>query len=81
MRDVDVRGLRRRIKDTAHDLRDHGFDKVSRKQMLYNSRDWSQKSRNPHTTFHVQRRAIRNPQPGVESEDGEDVGGMRGGDD
>jgi len=55
MRDVDVRGLRRRIKDTAHDLRDHGFDKMSRKQMLYSSREWSQKSRNPQSLPHVPR--------------------------
>ena len=39
--DPEIQAARRRIKDTVHDLRNHGFDKMSRKQMLYSSREWS----------------------------------------
>ena len=41
--DPEIRAARRWIKDTVHDLRDRGFDKMSRKQMLYSSREWSGK--------------------------------------
>jgi Ca-activated chloride channel family protein len=39
--DPEIQAARRRIKDTVHDLRDRGFDKMSRKQMLYSSRVWT----------------------------------------
>jgi hypothetical protein len=45
--DPEIQAARRRIKDTVHDLRDHGFDKMSRKQMLYSSREWSGRKGRP----------------------------------
>jgi hypothetical protein len=70
--DPDIQAARRRIKDTVHDLRDHGFNKMSRKQMLYRSREWSQKSRNSQSfgsflvcvpNRAIAQSAIRNPSP------------------
>jgi Ca-activated chloride channel homolog len=39
--DPEIQATRRRIKDTVHFLQDRGFDRMSRKQMLYSSREWS----------------------------------------
>ncbi len=39
--DPELQTCRRRIKETLHDLRDRGFDRVSRKQMHYCSHGWS----------------------------------------
>jgi hypothetical protein len=39
--DPEIRGARRRIKETLHDLQDRGFNTMNRKQMLYCSRGWS----------------------------------------
>jgi Ca-activated chloride channel homolog len=37
----EIQAARRGIQETLHDLQDRGFDKMSRKQMLYCSRGWS----------------------------------------
>ena len=37
--DPEIQAARRRIKETLHDLQDRGFDKMSRKQMVYCSRE------------------------------------------
>ena len=39
--DPELQAVRRRIKDTLHELQDRGFDKMSRKQMHYCSHGWS----------------------------------------
>jgi Ca-activated chloride channel family protein len=39
--DPEIQAARRRIKETLHDLQDRGFNTMSRKQMLYSSRDWT----------------------------------------
>ena len=40
--DPEIPTARRRIKEMLHDLEDRGFDKMSRKQMVYSSRAWTQ---------------------------------------
>jgi len=40
--DPALQVVRRRIKDMLHDLEDRGFEKRSRKHMVYSSRAWSQ---------------------------------------
>jgi Ca-activated chloride channel homolog len=39
--DPEIQAARRRIKEMLHDLEDRGFDKMSRKHMVYSSRGWS----------------------------------------
>ena len=40
--DPEIQAARRRIKEMLHDLEDRGFDKMSRKHMVYSSRAWTQ---------------------------------------
>jgi hypothetical protein len=40
--DPEIQAARRWIKETLHDLEDRGFDKMSRKHMVYSSRAWTQ---------------------------------------
>ncbi len=39
--DPEIQAARRRIKELLHDLQDRGFDKISRKHMVYSSRAWT----------------------------------------
>ena len=38
----EIQAARRRLKEMLHDLQDRGFDKTSRKHMVYSSRKWTQ---------------------------------------
>jgi hypothetical protein len=40
--DPEIQAARRRIKELLHDLENRGFEKMSRKQMVYSSREWTQ---------------------------------------
>jgi hypothetical protein len=40
--DAEVHAARRRIKDLLHELQERGFDRISRKHMVYSSRAWAQ---------------------------------------
>jgi Ca-activated chloride channel family protein len=41
--DPEIQAARRRIKELLHDLEDRGFDKMSRKHMVYSSRAWTRR--------------------------------------
>ena len=41
--DPEIQAARRRLKEMLHDLQDRGFDKMSRKHMVYSSRGWTRR--------------------------------------
>ena len=41
--DPEIQAARRRLKEVLHDLQDRGFDKMSRKHMVYSSRAWTRR--------------------------------------
>jgi len=45
--DPEVHAVRRRLKETLHELQDRGYDRMSRKHMHYSSHGWGQRKTVP----------------------------------